>query len=270
MTQLFVDSHCHLNLLADFKKTSDATSAIAEAGEQGVSHILCVSVDMQSLPDVLNISEQFDNVFASVGVHPNVRDIDEPSVQELCELAYTPKVIAIGETGLDYFRSEPEDTGEQQARFRRHITAAKQCNKPLIIHCRDAREDTLRILHEESASEVGGVMHCFVEDWETAQAAMDMNFYISFSGIVTFKSAKELRDVAKQVPLDRMLIETDAPYLAPVPFRGKVNQPAYVRHVAECIAELRGISVDEVAEATSRNFFELFKSAIPPLSLFDT
>ena len=225
---------------------------------------------MQSLPDVLNISEQFDNVFASVGVHPNVRDIDEPSIQRLCELADASKVVAIGETGLDYFRSTPESAGEQQARFRRHIAAAKLCNKPLIIHCRDAREDTLRILNEESAAEVGGVMHCFVEGRDTAQAAMEMNFYISFSGIVTFKSAKELRDVAKQIPLDRMLIETDAPYLAPVPFRGKVNQPAYVRHVAECIAELRGISVDEVAEATRCNFFELFKSAIPPLSVFDT
>ncbi len=258
MSQLFVDSHCHLNLLPDFKEASDAAVAIVEASEQGVSHILCVSVDMQSLPDILEISQQFDNVFASVGVHPNVRDIEEPSIETLCELAGDSKVIAIGETGLDYFRSTLDDADWQQARFRRHIAAAKLCKKPLIIHCRDAKKDTLRILHEESAAEVGGVMHCFVDDWDTATAAMKMNFYISFSGIVTFKSAKELRDVAKQVPLDRMLIETDAPYLAPVPFRGKVNQPAYVRHVAECIAELRGISVDEVAEATSRNFFELF------------
>ncbi len=258
MPQLFVDSHCHLNLLPDFKKTSDATAPIAEAAEQGVSHILCVSVDMESLPDVLKISRQFDNVFSSVGVHPNVSSGEDPSVETLCKWANTSKVVAIGETGLDYFRSPPDDAAWQQSRFRRHIAAAKQCNKPLIIHCRDAREDTLRILQEEGAAEVGGVMHCFVEDRETAQAAMEMNFYISFSGIVTFKSAKELHEVAKQVPLDRILIETDAPYLAPAPFRGRVNQPAYVRYVAEYIAQLRGVSVDEIAEATTRNFFERF------------
>ncbi len=258
MPQLFTDSHCHLNLLPGFNKVEDAAPVVALAESQGVGHILCVAIDMESFDTVLEIARRFDNVSASVGMHPNVSDADEPSIELLCKLAAAKEVVAIGETGLDYFRSSMAASDRQQARFRRHIAAAKRCGKPLIIHCRDARDDTLRILHEESAAEVGGVMHCFVEDWDTAKKALEMNFYISLSGIVTFKSAKKLQDVVKKIPIERMLIETDAPYLAPVPFRGKVNQPGYVKYVAECIAELRGISVDEVAKTTSDNFSKLF------------
>ena len=204
------------------------------------------------------LAERHENVFASVGVHPDYEGEQEPSVDELIKLADHPKVVAIGETGLDYYRLTG-DLEWQRERFRMHIRAAKNCAKPLIIHTREAAADTLRVMAEEGADEPGGVMHCFTESWEVAQRAMEMSFYISFSGIVTFKNATALKEVAKNVPLERMLIETDSPYLAPVPHRGATNQPAYVKHVAEEIARLRGISVEEVAEATTRNFFSLFK-----------
>jgi len=233
-----------------------------QAHQFGVGHMLCVSIELETFPNMLSIVRQYDNVSASVGVHPNVRDGKDPSADELLILADDPDIVAIGETGLDYFRSEG-DLGWQRERFRQHIAAAKQCNKPLIIHNRESTEDCLDILAAEGAQDVGGVMHCFVENWEIAKRAMDLNFYISFSGIVTFKSAQELKQVAKQMPKDRILIETDSPYLAPVPHRGKINCPAYVRHVAECIAELRGESVDDVAEQTTENFFNLFKLAKP-------
>jgi len=197
-------------------------------------------------------------VFASVGLHPNEQGGRDPGVDELVRYAQHPKVIAIGETGLDYFRSEG-DLEWQRDRFRRHIAAAKQAGKPLIIHSRDASNDTLRILAEESAADVGGVMHCFTGDWDMAQRAMDLNFHISFSGIVTFKSARELQEVAGKIPEERMLVETDSPYLAPVPHRGKPNHPALVRHVAEYIAELRGETYAQVAEVTTRNFIRLFR-----------
>jgi TatD DNase family protein len=206
------------------------------------------------------MAESHSNLYASVGVHPDYEDLTEPKSEELVSLANNPKIIAIGETGLDYSRIKG-DLEWQRNRFREHIRAARQCNKPLIIHTREAAADTLSIMAEEGADQIGGVMHCFTESWEVAQKAMEMNFYISFSGIVTFKNAANLKETAKKIPLERMLIETDSPYLAPVPFRGKTNQPAYVRHVAEEIASLRGISLNEVAESTTRNFFSLFKGA---------
>ncbi len=222
-----------------------------------VTSALCVSVELPKLPEILALAEQHDNIYASVGVHPDYELMDEPTQAELVRLAHHPKVVAIGETGLDYFRLTG-DLEWQRKRFRTHIKAAIECNKPLIIHTRSASADTLRLMKEEGAERAGGVMHCFTESMEVALAAIEMNFYISFSGIVTFKKALELKEVAKHIPLERMLIETDSPYLAPVPFRGKLNQPGYVKHVAEEIAKLRGISVEEVGEATSANFRKLF------------
>ncbi len=251
---MLVDSHCHIPMLG---KEMDVNQVIANAKALGVEHMLCVSVDLESYPEILSLAEQHEHIYASVGVHPNTRMQEEVSQEKLIELASNDHVIAIGETGLDYFRSEG-DLEWQRDRFRTHIRAAKSVNKPLIIHTRDVGEDITRILKEEGADEVGGVMHCFVEDWETAQKAMEMNFYISFSGIVTFKNAKEVQEVAKQVPLERMLVETDSPYLTPMPHRGKPNQPGYTRYVAEFIAELKGISFEQVAEQTSTNFFNLF------------
>ena len=226
----------------------------------GVTHALCVSVNLETFPAVLAIAESFPNIFASAGVHPDDQSGEEPDVDRLVRLAAHPKVVAIGETGLDYYRVKG-DTEWQRERFRTHIRAARRTGKPLIIHTREAAEDTLRVMREESAAEVGGVMHCFTETADVARQAMEMNFMISFSGIVTFKNATALKDVAREVPLENMLIETDSPYLAPIPFRGKTNQPAYVRFVAEEIARLKGVSIESVAEATSANFFRLFKSA---------
>ena len=203
--------------------------------------------------------QEYGQIYASVGVHPNERDGRDPEVSDLVRLAQGPKIVAIGETGLDYYRTESA-AGWQHARFRNHIRAAKAANKPLIIHTREAATDTLRIMTEEGAQAVGGVMHCFTETWDTARAALDLNFYISFSGIVTFRNAESLRDVARQVPADRLLIETDAPYLAPVPHRGRANEPSYVRYVAECLAAVRGEPVETIAEQTTSNFFRLFQS----------
>lgn len=226
--------------------------------ENKVTHALNVSVTLEDFPRVQAVAAQYEHIYASVGVHPDYEEVGPLSVEQLVELARLPKVVAIGETGLDYYRLKG-DLEWQRERFRTHIRAARQCGKPLIIHTRSAAADTIRIMREEGADVVGGVMHCFTENWETAQAAMDLGFYISFSGIVTFKSALDLKDVARQVPLDRMLIETDSPYLAPVPFRGKTNEPAYVRYVAEEIARLRGVAVESVAEHTTSNFFQFIK-----------
>jgi TatD DNase family protein len=255
---MLVDSHCHLDRLdlSHFDGSIDAVLAAAEA--QDIGHFLCVSINLEDYPAMLKLAEEHAQVSASVGLHPNEQDGHDPTVEELVNLAEHPGVIAIGETGLDYFRSEG-DLEWQRDRFRRHIAAAKQSGKPLIIHSRDAKDDTLKILAEEQAGEVGGVMHCFTGDWEMAQRAMEMNFYISFSGIVTFKSARELQDIATRMPSDRYLVETDSPYLAPVPHRGKPNQPAFVRHVAEFIAELRGESYEQVAVASTENFKTLFR-----------
>ncbi len=256
---LLVDSHCHIN----FEPLGAQIDAVFEhARANGVGHMLCVAVNLEDYPQVRALAHAHANVFASVGVHPNERDGRDPGAAELVALAQDARVVAIGETGLDYFRCSG-DMGWQQQRFREHIRAAKTAHKPLIIHTREAARDTLRILNEEGAHEVGGVMHCFTGDWDTAQRAVAMNFYISFSGIVTFRNATALRAVAAQVPAERLLIETDAPYLAPMPYRGKTNEPAYVRHVAECLAELRGVSFEAIAEQTTRNFFTLFTHAQP-------
>lgn len=251
---MFIDSHCHLN----FPELADKLDEIlANMHENHVSAALCVSVDLQHVPQIIALAEQNPNIYASVGVHPDYEDIAEPSRTQLVDLAKHAKVVAIGETGLDYFRLQG-DLEWQRNRFRTHIRAAIECSKPLIIHTRSASSDTLRLMREENAQQVGGVMHCFTENLEVALAAIAMNFYISFSGIVTFKKALELKEVAKRIPLERMLIETDSPYLAPVPHRGQLNQPAYVKYVAEEIAKLRGITIEDVGETTSANFQKLF------------
>ncbi|MEN8212749.1 MAG: TatD family hydrolase [Pseudomonadota bacterium] len=256
-----VDSHCHLDRVDLAPYDGDFEAFVRATLDAGVEQMLCVSIDLESYPRMLELVEEYDNIYVSVGVHPNDRDRHEPTADELVELAGHPKNVAIGETGLDYFRAETEDNHWQQQRFRTHIQAAGEARKPLIIHTRQAREDTIAIMREERARDAGGVMHCFTESWEMAQQAMDLGFYISLSGIITFKNAAELREVASRVPLDRLLIETDSPYLAPVPYRGKPNQPKYVHRVAETIAELRGMDVEEVAQITSNNFFNLFAAA---------
>jgi len=253
---MLVDSHCHLN----FPELSGRIDeALALMRDNRVTHALCVSVTLQEFPQVRALAERFPHIYASVGVHPDYPDVPVVTEEELVSLADHPKIVAIGETGLDYFRIKG-DSEWQRDRFRTHIRAAHRSRKPLIVHTRGAAADTLRIMREERAGEVGGVMHCFTESWDVAQGAMDLGFYISFSGIVTFKNALGLKDVARRVPLERMLIETDAPYLAPVPFRGKTNEPGLVKYVAEEIARLRDIPLDQVASATTSNFFRLFKT----------
>jgi TatD DNase family protein len=254
---MLVDSHCHLN----FPELAANLSAIKQSMfENQVGHALCISVTLPDLPQVLALAESNDNFYATVGVHPDYEDIEEPTLECLVELAQHPKVIGIGETGLDYFRLTG-DLEWQRARFRTHIRAAIQTKKPLIIHTRNAAEDTLRIMREEHAQQVGGVMHCFTESLDVALQAIELGFYISFSGIVTFKNALSIKDVARTIPLNRILVETDSPYLAPIPYRGKINQPAYVKYVAEEIAKLRGVTFEEVCIATTENFFRLFKNA---------
>jgi TatD DNase family protein len=254
---MLVDSHCHLDLL-DLTTFSGGLNGVLDAAHaQGVTRFLCVSINLEHFPHMQALVERRAEVSVSVGVHPNERDVYEPTADELAALASRDRVVAIGETGLDYFRSEGE-LEWQRERFRTHIRAAKTAGKPLIVHSRDAPDDTLAILREEGAHEAGGVMHCFTGDWEMASKAMDLNFHISFSGIVTFRSAQELMDVARRMPLERMLVETDCPYLAPVPHRGKPNQPAYVRYVAEHIAQLRGEPFERIATATTQNFLSLF------------
>lgn len=254
-----VDSHCHLPLVATPDRA--VASVVRDAEANGVSHMLCVCVDLESSAEVRQAALDHTNVYASVGVHPNTDTAArEPTTDELLELGADPAIVAIGETGLDYFRSDG-DLEWQRERFRCHIRAARELGKPLIIHTREAAADVISIMREERAEDAGGVMHCFVDDWDTAQAAMELGFYISLSGIVTFKSATELRDVARQVPGDRLLVETDSPWLAPVPHRGKPNEPAYVRHTTEFLAELRNESFESLAATTSANFFDLFRSA---------
>jgi TatD DNase family protein len=250
---LLIDSHCHLDRL-----DIPAQEAITAAQEKGIGYFLCVCIDMDNYPQVLSLAQQFKQVYASVGVHPTEIISHEPDVAELVAKGRPEKVLAVGETGLDFYRLEASPDTQLQ-RFRNHIRAARELNKPLIVHTRQARSETIALLKEEKAHEVGGVLHCFTEDWNMAAQAMDLGFYISFSGIVTFKNAVELQEIAKKVPLDRMLVETDAPYLAPVPFRGKSNQPAYVYYVAEYIAQLRGDSLETIARQTTENFCRLFK-----------
>ncbi len=254
---MLVDSHCHLN----FPELASNIDAIRQAmADNQVGHALCISVTLREFPQVLAMAEAHSNFYASVGVHPDYEDEPPLTVDDLVALARHPKVVAIGETGLDYYRL----TGNlewQRTRFRTHIRAAIESKKPLVIHTRSAADDTLRIMREENAQLIGGVMHCFTESLEVAMQAIELGFYISFSGIVTFKNALELKEVARQVPLERILVETDSPYLAPVPFRGKTNQPAYVKYVAEEVAKLREISFEELAEASTNNFFTLFQQA---------
>ncbi len=287
----FADSHCHI----DFPEFSEKFESLVDlASEMDVAYMLCVAVNLEDYPQILALSESHRNIYPSVGVHPNTVGAEDPSVERLVELGSDARVVAIGETGLDYFRSSGEldwqrdrfsrhieaactvnkpiivhsrdldyfrSSGEldwQRDRFSRHIEAACTVNKPIIVHSRDAPDDTLSILREGNADRPGGVMHCFTGDYAMAKAAMELGFYISFSGIVTFKNATDLADVAKKIPMDRMLIETDSPYLAPVPKRGKENQPAYVRYTAEFLAQLKGIELAEFARATTDNFLELF------------
>ena len=249
-----VDSHCHL----DFPDlAADLDGILARMAENGVERAMCISVQLPDLPRVIALAERHPQLWATVGVHPDYEDTPEPGVDELVRLADHPRVLAIGETGLDYYRLSG-DLEWQRQRFRTHIRAARRIGKPLVIHTRSASADTLRIMEEEGAAEVGGVMHCFTESQAVADAAIAMNFVISFSGIVTFKNARDLQEVARTIPLESMLVETDSPYLAPVPHRGKTNQPAWVRHVAEFIAQLRGVSPETIAEATTANFERVF------------
>ena len=251
---MFIDSHCHLNFPG---LAQDLDAVLANMRANAVTHALCVSVDLASFPQVLELAERHDNLYASVGVHPDYELEAEPTQAELVRLAQHPKVIAIGETGLDYYRLTG-DLEWQRDRFRTHIRAAKESGKPLIIHTRSAAADTLRIMAEEDAGSIGGVMHCFTENLEVANAAIELGFHISFSGILTFKNATIIKEVAQNIPLEKILIETDSPYLASTPYRGKTNQPAYVKHVAEEIARLRNITLEEVGVATTRNFKQLF------------
>ncbi len=257
---MLVDSHCHLNF-------PDLANRIPEVlqcmQENQVDLAVCISVNLEDFPLVIALAEQHAQLYATVGVHPEYTDVEEPDEDRLLALAAHPKVIAIGETGLDYYwqKDQPE---WQRDRFRTHIRAAKRCGKPLVVHTRDSASDTLRLLKEEGADAVGGVMHCFTENWDIACRALDLGFYLSFSGIVTFKNATIVKEVAQKCPLDRLLVETDSPYLAPAPYRGKPNEPAYVKYVAEEVARLRGMSVDAVHEATTDNFFSLFKGAKKP------
>jgi len=256
---MFIDSHCHL----DFEEYANTLDEIlVNMKDAQVDKALCISVDIPDFPKVLALANQYEHLYASVGVHPDYEDTIEPTQEWLIQEAQHPKVIAIGETGLDYYRMSDrsyEDLEWQRNRFRVHIRAALETQKPLIIHTRQASDDTISILKEEGAEQVGGVMHCFTESKEVAKAAMDQGFYISFSGIVTFKNALEIKETCKYVPLDRLLIETDSPYLAPVPHRGKLNQPAWVSHVAQYIADLKGVSVEQIGQLTTQNFYQLFK-----------
>lgn len=259
---MLVDSHCHLNF-PDLQ--SHLPEALAAMQANAVTHALVIGVSLPEFPQVLALAEHYPHLFATVGVHPDNPDAEEPSEARLIELAQHPKVVGIGETGLDYHWCQG-DLAWQHQRFRTHIRAARALQLPLVVHTRESIADTLRLLREEGAEVCGGVMHCFTEDWDSAQQALDLGFYISISGIVTFKNAAQIKQVASRVPLDRLLVETDSPYLAPVPFRGKQNQPAYVRYVAEQVAQLRSISLDTLAEATSANFFRLFAKAEPLVS----
>lgn len=253
---MFVDSHCHIN----FPELAKRMGEILENMHQNqVTAALCVSVNLEKFNEIQELIDKYEHIYGSIGVHPDYESDTEPTIEDLVKLAQHPKIVAVGETGLDYFRLKG-DLEWQRERFRTHIRAAKKCHKPLIVHTRESAADTLNIMSEEGAAEVGGVMHCFTETLEVALAAIEMNFYISFSGIVTFKNATIIKEVAQHIPLERMLIETDSPYLAPVPFRGKLNQPAYVRHVAEEISKLRGIPLEHVGRVTSGNFKTLFLS----------
>ena len=253
---MFIDSHCHLDRLNLSLYDDNLANVVQAASDAQVNTLLCVSVTLKDFPAMVEKTKTFDNVLLSCGMHPLNQD-DEVNIEQLRTLADDPRVIAVGETGLDYYYA-PETKALQLDSFKKHIQVAKELNKPLIIHTRDAKEDTLTMLREEGADSVGGILHCFTESWDMAKQALDLGFYISFSGIVTFKNADALREVAKLVPDDRFLIETDAPYLAPVPHRGKENQPAYVVEVAKHLASIRGQSIETIAKLSTDNFNRLF------------
>ena len=263
---MYTDSHCHLSFPELHSQLPDIRQKMADAD---VSRALCICTTMEEFDDVHALAKTYDNFWSTVGVHPDNEDIYEPSVDDLVQKASLPRVVAVGETGLDYYQMEERKGGRsiddmdwQRERFRTHIRAARQVRLPMVIHTRASSEDTLRILNEEGEvgdpGSVGGVFHCFTETQAVAKAALDLGFYISFSGILTFKTAQDLRDVAAWMPLDKILIETDSPYLAPVPYRGKTNNPSYVPYVAKLIAELRGMTPEAMGELTSRNFDRLF------------
>ena len=251
-----IDSHCHIDRVDLDQFGGSMESMLAHAKDLSVEEFLCVCIDLEHFDDVFSLAKAYENIYASVGVHPTEQEGKDPSVDELLALANHDKIIAIGETGLDYFHIEKDTADWQRDRFRRHIAASNQSGKPMIIHTRDAKEDTIELMQQEKAEQ--GVMHCFSEDWDTAKAAIDLGFYISFSGIITFKSAESLREVAKKVPADRLLVETDSPYLTPVPYRGRPNSPAYTYYVAEKLAEIRGTSINDIADTTTANFKKLF------------
>jgi TatD DNase family protein len=258
---MYIDSHCHLDRVDLRPYGGDFAQLMAATSAAGVSRMLCVGIDLERYPAMRALVDPYPQVGVSVGVHPNAEGggppVAEPTVEGLAALAADPRVLAIGETGLDFYYGR-DNQAAQRARFRTQIAAARLCRKPLVVHTRDARAETIAVLREEGARHVGGVLHCFTEDWETAKEGLDLGFYVSFSGILTFRNAEPLRDVARRVPLDRLLIETDAPYLAPVPHRGKSNEPRHVEHVAACMASVRGTTQDSIAEATAENFLRLF------------
>ncbi|GBU09252.1 DNase [Gammaproteobacteria bacterium] len=254
----FIDSHCHLDRIDLSEFNHDFSKLISNATASNVSHILCVSISLDKWQAMADLVAPFENIFLSVGVHPSEIKASLPSYAEIFNYAQDSRVIAIGETGLDYHYGLDAKIN-QQAAFIMQIEAAIKLNKPLIIHTRSAQKDTLAIMKEHNARDSSGVMHCFTEDWDMAKQCLDLGFYISFSGIISFKNAAQIREVAQKMPLDRVLIETDAPYLAPHPHRGKINQPAWVKYVAQALADVRQISLEEIATATSHNFKELFK-----------
>ncbi|MGB0467863.1 MAG: TatD family hydrolase [Pontibacterium sp.] len=254
---MLIDSHCHLDRLDLTPYDGNFELMLDAAAARDVSKMLCVSIELDQFESMYQTIAPYEHIYASVGIHPLNTQGQVVPVDVLLEAAKKPRIVAIGETGLDYFYQQ--DTVEvQQQSFRNHLLASSKTGLPTIVHTRDAREDTLGIIHESGDAQVGGVLHCFTESWEMAKAALEMNYMISFSGIVTFRNAAELRDVVKQVPMDRILIETDAPYLAPVPHRGKKNEPQYVREVAQCVADIKGVSLEQIAEQTSENFYHLF------------
>tara|TARA_B100001996_G_scaffold224300_1_gene172631 strand:+ start:607 stop:1380 length:774 start_codon:yes stop_codon:yes gene_type:complete len=251
---MYIDSHCHINFPELHEKIDEV---LINMRNNKISHALCVSVTLDKIDEILDLTKKYSNIYASIGVHPDYEDVEEPNIDTLFNFSKNKKIVAIGETGLDYFRLKGDLTW-QQDRFRTHIHAAIKSNLPLIIHTRNAQDDTINIMKEEGKKSVTGVMHCFTESYEMAKQAIDLGFYISFSGIITFKNAESLRDTVKKIPIENILIETDSPYLAPVPKRGKMNEPSNVIYVAEKIAELKNISVEKVAEITTNNFFSLF------------
>lgn len=257
---MFIDSHCHLDRIDLARHDGSLAKLIDTAGQQGVSEMLCVAIDLHQFDEMYSKISAFENVYASAGIHPCHVAECPFDAQQLREAASRSRIVALGETGLDYYYSD-ENADEQQASFAGHLKLGSELGLPVIVHTRDAREDTLRIIREHANPEVGGVLHCFTESLEMAQAALELGFYISFSGIITFRNAEELRDVVRAVPLEKMLIETDSPYLAPVPYRGKQNEPTYVPEVARCVADLKGVSVEQVAEVTASNFHALFSKA---------